>query len=268
MSTPAVEELMRRLRAAAEAELRKLGPEVLEDLRKTLGVPVGPGGERSRPGEPPRTETGRLRSAVRFRFRYPTPTRVEIVVYVDEKKPKAKLPKSELIPEEIDGIPTDVQQEKVVLQAAFRAVAEIEPLIDATKYTTLHGGISMGPCRSVFLEPPDVPSAGNYVFAGTLGAIVKDRTTGATIFGYHVADPKSYGVVEFDANGRAVSLEEKPAQPRSNYAIPGLYFYDREVVRLSRTLKPSKRGELEITDLNRLYLYHALLAYSKLNWID
>ena len=77
---------------------------------------------------------------------------------------------------------------------------------------------------------------------------------GATIFGYHVADPKSYGVVEFAPDGRVLSLEEKPAQPKSNYAIPGIYFYDREVVPFSRRLKPSRRGELEITDLNRLYL--------------
>ena len=80
------------------------------------------------------------------------------------------------------------------------------------------------------------------------------RTTGATIFGYHVANPSAYGVVEFAPNGRVLSLEEKPGQPKSNYAVPGLYFYDHDVVPLARSLKPSKRGELEITDLNRLYL--------------
>ena len=80
------------------------------------------------------------------------------------------------------------------------------------------------------------------------------RTAGATIFGYHVAEPSAYGVVEFAKDGRVLSLEEKPAQPKSNYAVPGLYFYDRDVVPLARSLKPSKRGELEITDLNRLYL--------------
>jgi glucose-1-phosphate thymidylyltransferase len=98
------------------------------------------------------------------------------------------------------------------------------------------------------------------------------RTSGATIFGYHVADPKSYGVVEFAADGRVLSLEEKPAQPKSNYAIPGLYFYDADVVRLSRTLKPSKRGELEITDLNRLYLdaqkLHVELLGRGTAWLD
>jgi glucose-1-phosphate thymidylyltransferase len=108
-------------------------------------------------------------------------------------------------------------------------------------------------------------------FAKALEA-ANGRFTGATIFGYHVADPKSYGVVEFDTAGRAISLEEKPAQPKSNYAIPGLYFYDRDVVRLSRTLKPSHRGELEITDLNRLYLNAGRLQVELLGrgtaWLD
>ncbi len=98
------------------------------------------------------------------------------------------------------------------------------------------------------------------------------RETGATIFGYHVADPKSYGVVEFAADGRVLSLEEKPAQPKSNYAIPGIYFYDRDVVRLARKLKPSARGELEITDLNRLYLEAGRLHVEVLGrgtaWLD
>lgn len=98
------------------------------------------------------------------------------------------------------------------------------------------------------------------------------RTNGATIFGYHVADPKSYGVVEFAADGRVLSLEEKPAQPKSNYAIPGIYFYDQEVVSFSRKLKPSKRGELEITDLNRLYLeagkLHVELLGRGTAWLD
>ena len=98
------------------------------------------------------------------------------------------------------------------------------------------------------------------------------RVEGATIFGYHVAEPSAYGVVEFAADGRVLSLEEKPAQPKSNYAIPGIYFYDADVVKISRTLKPSKRGELEITDLNRLYLDAGTLRVELLGrgtaWLD
>ena len=98
------------------------------------------------------------------------------------------------------------------------------------------------------------------------------RTTGATIFGYHVANPTDYGVVEFAADGRVLSLEEKPKQPKSNYAVPGLYFFDANVVPMARGLKPSARGELEITDLNRLYLekgqLHVELFGRGTAWLD
>ncbi len=98
------------------------------------------------------------------------------------------------------------------------------------------------------------------------------RATGATIFGYHVANPTAYGVVEFAKDGKVVSLEEKPAKPKSNYAVPGLYFYDPEVVALARSLKPSPSGELEITDLNRLYLerggLHVELFGRGTAWLD
>ncbi|MBL9207043.1 MAG: glucose-1-phosphate thymidylyltransferase RfbA [Opitutaceae bacterium] len=98
------------------------------------------------------------------------------------------------------------------------------------------------------------------------------RETGATVFGYHVANPTSYGVVEFAPDGRVLSLEEKPAKPKSNYAVPGLYFYDRSVVAMARSLKPSARGELEITDLNRLYLEQGTLHVEIIGrgtaWLD
>ena len=114
---------------------------------------------------------------------------LSIVVYVAEKKPASELGGEEAVPAEIDGIPTDVQEEKIVLQTAFMPVSDVAPQIDTTKYTPLRGGISMGPCRSVFLEPPDVPSAGNYVFTGTFGAVVKDRASGTrmALTNFHVA---------------------------------------------------------------------------------
>ncbi len=96
--------------------------------------------------------------------------------------------------------------------------------------------------------------------------------TGATIFGYEVRDPERYGVVEFDAQGKAISLEEKPSKPKSSFAVPGLYFYDNSVVEISRNLKPSPRGELEITDVNREYLNRGLLRVEMLSrgfaWLD
>jgi glucose-1-phosphate thymidylyltransferase len=108
-------------------------------------------------------------------------------------------------------------------------------------------------------------------FANDLGA-ADAQTSGATVFAYHVHDPERYGVVEFDKAGQAISLEEKPKVPKSNYAVTGLYFYDNQVLDISRDLKPSPRGELEITDVNRVYLERQQLNVQVMGrghaWLD
>jgi len=95
---------------------------------------------------------------------------------------------------------------------------------------------------------------------------------GATVFAYHVSDPERYGVVEFDKEGTAIGLEEKPQQPKSNYAITGLYFYDNDVIEMAKSLRPSARGELEITDINRLYMQEGRLSVAMMRrgyaWLD
>lgn len=107
---------------------------------------------------------------------------------------------------------------------------------------------------------------------GTSLQTADQRTSGSTVFAYHVRDPQRYGVVAFDADGRAIDLEEKPAVPKSNYAVTGLYFYDEHVVESARGLQPSARGELEITDLNRVYLQRDQLFVEMIGrgtaWLD
>lgn len=117
---------------------------------------------------------------------------------------------------------------------------------------------------------------GDNIFYGSDLAVSMQRAaavdTGATVFAYYVSDPERYGVVEFDREGRALSLEEKPAQPHSNYAVTGLYFYDKDIVDVARSIKPSPRGELEITDVNKVYLERGTLKVEKMRrgyaWLD
>jgi glucose-1-phosphate thymidylyltransferase len=115
---------------------------------------------------------------------------------------------------------------------------------------------------------------GDNIFYGNLEFIYRamQKNDGATIFGYRVNDPERYGIVEFDDSGKAISIEEKPKEPKSNYAVPGLYVYDNEVVEISKNIKPSPRGELEITDVNNVYLQKGKLNVEKIGrgvaWLD
>ena len=116
---------------------------------------------------------------------------------------------------------------------------------------------------------------GDNIFYGKgMGKILRENNNvdGGLVFAYHVNDPERYGVVEFNASGKAISIEEKPTQPKSNYAVPGLYFYDNNVVEIAKNLKPSPRGEYEITDVNKEYLSQGRLTVQKLDrgtaWLD
>jgi len=141
-------------------------------------------------------------------------------------------------------------------QWGLRLEYAVQPSPDGLAQAFLIGETFLGGAPSALV-------LGDNIFYGhdfheLLGSAM-ERREGASVFAYHVQDPERYGVVEFDAAGKAVSLEEKPKQPKSSYAVTGLYFYDAQVVELAKSLNPSPRGELEITDLNRLYLERGLL---------
>lgn len=184
----------------------------------------------------------------------------------------------------------------VLMLAGIREVLIITTPVDQPAFKALLGdGSALGMVIDYAVQPDpgglaqayhigadfvgDNPSAlvlGDNIFYGhglvDLLRRADARTEGATVFGYYVSDPKAYGVVSFDAQGRAETIEEKPAEPKSNYAVTGLYFYDGKAVELARDLKPSPRGELEITDLNRLYLDAGTLSVEFMGrgyaWLD
>ena len=145
----------------------------------------------------------------------------------------------------------------------------VQPSPDGLAQAFLIGGSFIG-------NNPSALVLGDNIFYGhdfhNLLGNAMARTKGATVFAYHVHDPERYGVVEFDAKGNVLSLEEKPRQPKSHYAVTGLYFYDHQVVEFAKSLRPSRRGELEITDLNRLYLEQGTLKVEIMGrgyaWLD
>jgi glucose-1-phosphate thymidylyltransferase len=129
--------------------------------------------------------------------------------------------------------------------------------------------------RFIGQDPVSLVLGDNIFYGQGLSAILQrasSRTQGATVFGYYVRDPERYGVVSFDAEGRAIDIEEKPKFPKSRYAVTGLYFYDNNVVAIAKTIKPSARGELEITDINKAYLASGDLVVELLGrghaWLD
>ena len=184
----------------------------------------------------------------------------------------------------------------VLLLAGIREIAVITTPEHGPLFQTQLGDGSQWGCRLTYIEQPrpeglaqafllakdflaGAPSClilGDNIFFGQglaeLLANADAREQGATVFGYHVSDPQRYGVVEFDRRGQAISIEEKPSEPKSNYAVTGLYFYDAQVVDIARSIRPSARGELEITDVNNRYLQQGSLHVERIGrgvaWLD
>ncbi len=159
----------------------------------------------------------------------------------------------------------------VLMMAGIREILIISTPHDMPMFRKLLGdGKHLG-CQFHY----EVQILGDNIFYGSgLKKLLETNADpdGGVIFAYHVNDPERYGVVEFDKNQKAISIEEKPAQPKSSYAVPGLYFYDNEVVSIARSIKPSARGELEITDVNNVYLKNGRLKVAAMSrgtaWLD
>ncbi len=209
---------------------------------------------------------------------YPASLAISKILLPVYDKPMIYYPLSVLMQAGIDDIliittPEDNENFKRVLGDGSRLGIRLTYLIQYEK-RGIADAFLIG--REFIGTEPCALILGDNIFYGNGFADIlknaRQNTRGATVFAYEVSDPERFGVVEFDAHGKAVSLEEKPARPKSRFAVTGLYFYDNQVVKLAEQLKPSARGELEITDLNKLYLAQDQLHVARLGrgfaWLD